>query len=446
MKRENNDFNTITVIEKLKELIDDSLISNSFVDDIQIKTLKSGEVFLIFPTKNDFKYMNKNYKDLMEQAIKHVFGLVATFKITYKEEFDSVIEQSGPMNTKNSNLNSRYKLEEYIEGKFNESVISMGKNLLKNVDTVKYNPLFIHSSSGMGKTHFLNAVGNEYVKKAKSVSYISPDAFIKKVTQYLIQSNQEKLTEIIDYYKDFDVLLFDDIQQYGSKPATLNVLLNILNHHIENNKQIIIVADKNPDLLGGFEERFITRFQGGITLEIQQPSLDDLLKIFKEKLKQHNLNPLDWETEAMKFIVRNHSNSIRTLEGAINKIDWNNQQEVGNIKYTYQVVSQIFSSITKDIENISPDLIIDVVSKYYNINKSDILGNTRRKDIVLARHISMWLIRNTLNKTYKEIGTIFKGKDHSTVMTAVDKIDYQMKVNETVKNALKIIKIKINNS
>lgn len=442
-KKNNDSLNTKAIVEKLKELIDDEMIFSSFIEDIEVKVLKDGQIYLIFLTKNDLKFMVKNYNNVIDAAVKHVFGIVAKYNVTFSEEFKQIIDKIGNLNVKDSNLNSRYKLDNYIEGKFNSKIISLSKKIISQNKTF-YNPIFIHSSSGLGKTHFLYAVGNELIKKNKSVCYVKPDKFIKKVTQYLIQSNQDKLSEIIDYYKDFDVLLFDDIQQYGSKSATLNVLFNILNYHIEVENQIIIAADKSPDLLGGFEERFITRFQGGITEEISQPSLDDWMIIFKEKLKQNNLNSHDWENEAIKFIIRNHSSSIRTLEGAINKIEWNKQNNIQNIKYTYQIVTQIFSSISKENESVTPDKIVEIVSKYYNLNKTDILGKSRRKDIILARHVSMWMIRNIINKTYKEIGNFFKGKDHSTVMNAIEKIDYQMKVNETVKNTIKMIRLKLN--
>lgn len=445
MKNKSNELHTHTVTSKLNELIDDQMIYSSFIESIKVSSLNNNEkIYMIFPTKNDLKFMVKNYSNELNEAIKHAFGVNAKYETTTEDEFKTILTKIGTnVVVKESNLNKRYKLENYIEVKFNKKVIALGKKIISQ-NTTAYNPIFIHSSSGLGKTHFLNAIGNEIIKKGKEVCYINPDQFIKKVTQYLIHSNQDKLSEIIDYYKDFDVLLFDDIQQYGSKPATLNVLFNILNYHIEIGNQIVIVADKNPDLLGGFEERFITRFQGGITEEITQPSLDDLMIIFKEKLIQNNINPNDWENEAIKFIVRNHSSSIRTLEGAINKIEWNKQSDIQHIQYTYQTVTQMFSSISKDNENINPEKIVEIVAKYYNINKSDILGKSRKKDIVLARHISMWLIRNITNKTFKEIGLFFKGKDHSTVMTAIEKIDYQIKVNETVKNTLKLIKSKIN--
>lgn len=439
LKKQN--FQKKEVLKKLAELCDDQTYSG-FFRDANVKTHDNETIYIILSTSNDVKYIKKNFLNQVEQATKHVFGISSIAQIIDKEHF-SLIEESKSIPTVNTNLNKIYVFEDYVVADFNKDVVELGNRILEQEKTI-YNPLFVYSSSGMGKTHFLNALGNKLVEKGESVCYINPEHFIKKVTQYLITSDQDKLTEIVEYYKNFDFLLFDDIQQFASKTATLNVLFNIINHNIENGKQIIIASDKNPELLGGFEERFITRFQGGITQEIQKPSLKDLMKVFEAKLIKCNLDPKDWETEAIKFIIRNHSSSIRTLEGAINKIEWNKQKNVQNIKYTYNVVCQMFSTISRENKNATPEKILEIVAKYYKLNKNEIIGKSRRQEIVLARQICMWMIRNLTNSSYKEIGKIFKGKDHSTVIASIDKIDYQMKINETVKNALKNIKERIN--
>ena len=317
----NDELNTKEVLNKLKESCDSQTYS-AFFREAMIRTTKDGEIYLVLQTLNDVKYIKKNFKEIVDGAIKHVFGINSQAQIISYNEFDAIVKKNPNfINTNITNLNKNFSFDDYIEADFNKDVIALGKKVLSQSKTV-YNPLFIYSSSGMGKTHFLNALGNELVNKGQSVCYVSPEQFIKKVTQYLINSDQEKLAEIVEFYKNFNFLLFDDIQQYGSKAATLNVLFNIINSNIENKKQIIIASDKNPELLGGFEERFITRFQGGITQEIRQPSLNDLMKVFEAKLIKLELDPKDWETEAIKFIIRNHSSSIRTLEGAINKIEW----------------------------------------------------------------------------------------------------------------------------
>lgn len=431
------------VLKKLKDLTDEQTYS-AFFRDSDLVQINNQRILFILQTKNDVKYIMKNFAEQVNDAIKYVFGINAKPEIISQDEYNLINKKFNiELNQSNSNLNKNFLLEDYIEGDFNKDVIAIGNKILSQ-EKATYNPLFIYSSSGMGKTHFLNGVGNELVKNGKSVCYINPEQFIKKVTSFLISSDQEKLAEIIEYYKNFDFLLFDDIQIFGSKVATLNILFNIINSQIEQKKQIIITSDKNPELLGGFEERFITRFQGGLTQEISNPSLNDLMKIFEVKLVKCDIDPKDWETEAIKFIVRNHSSSIRTLEGAINKIEWNKQNNVQNIKYTYNVVSQMFSTISKDNKNVTSDKVIDIIAKYYKLSKADIQGKSRRREIVLARQISMWMIRNISNLTYKEIGKLFKGRDHSTVMASIEKIDYQLKINETVKNALKNIKEKIN--
>lgn len=442
--RTNDSTNTTLVKLKLKELIDDPMIYKSFVESINVCHLRNGQLFLVFATKNDFKFMKKNYNEQIDLAMQHVFGINSKYHLSYKEEFETHLNEIGDLNLRKNYLNDRYLFSDYIEAKFNAKAIALAKKIIKQKEVV-FNPIFIHAASGLGKTHLLHGIGNE-INQTKNVCYINPDQFMKKITKYLMESNQEKLNEIIEYYKEFDVLLFDDIQQYGSKTATLNVLFNILNYHIDHNNQIIIAADKDPGLLGGFEERFITRFQGGITEKIATPSIDDLMIIFKEKLIKHNLDPDNWDTEATKFVIRNHSNSIRNIEGAINKIEWNQQDSDPNLKYNLKVVSEIFSNIPTEEKTISADHIINTIGAYYGLNKNDLIGRSRRKNIVLARHIAMWMIRNMTFKTYKEIGRIFKGKDHSTVMSAIEKIDYQIKINETIKIALKAIKLKIETS
>jgi len=342
---------------------------------------------------------------------------------------------------KKSNIDINFTFENYVIGEFNRSVFKAMQKIIE-CEKITFSPLFIYSASGLGKTHLLHAAGKKFIEKNKNVCYINPEKFTKKIVPFLMDNNQEKINKIVDKYKNFDVLIFDDIQMYAGKHSTLSILFNIINHHINERNQIIIASDKEPDLLGGFENRFITRFQGGLTLEIKHPSFEDLKEILKYKLAAQNINPGKWEDEALKFIIRNHSNSIRNLEGAVNRIRFY-EEEIDNIKYTHQVVSKIFSSLKQQKENITKERIVDTVSKYYSLTRTEIQNKSRKKDIVLARHISMWLIRDILGLTYKEIGSFFKNRDHSTVITAIEKIDIKMRMNETIKLTLRKLKQKI---
>ncbi len=447
MNTNTNQLYTKNLLIEFEKELNDQLIFSSFIRGSKVHVINSKLIYVVFASKESIQYINSKYPKIIKLVNGRIFG--NKIKVVYidKINFRQLSSNSPELLTinsdliKKSNIKQNLIFSEYILGDFNETVIKGAKKIIANPE-VLFSPLFIYSSSGLGKTHLLHAIGNEMIAKNKKVCYINPDLFTKKIIPFLMDNNQEKINKIVDTYKDFDVLIFDDIQMYSGKNSTLSVLFNILNHHINENNQIIIASDKEPELLGGFEERFITRFQGGLTLEIENPSHGDLMHILKVKLSKNNIDPTEWEEEALNFIVRNHSNSIRNLEGAINRIKFH-EDEIGNIKYTQQVVGKIFSSLKQQKENITKERIVDTVSKYYGLTRTELQNKSRRKDIVLGRHISMWLIRDMLGLTYKEIGVFFKNRDHSTVLMAIEKIDTQMKMNDAIQSALLKLKQKI---
>lgn len=445
MNTNTNQLYTKSFLVEFEKQLNDHLIFSSFVSGAKVNVVNSNLIYVIFNSKECVVYLNSKFPEIIKLVNEKTFPKKT--KITYidKASFKQLSSTDSTSIShdlvKKSNIKTNLKFIDYIPANFNNEAIKGAHKVIENEEVI-FSPLFIYSTSGLGKTHLLHAIGNELIAKNKKVCYIASDTFTKKVVAFLMDNNQEKINKIVDMYKDFDVLIFDDIQMYAGKNSTLAVLFNIFNYHINENKQIIIASDKEPELLGGFEDRFITRFQGGLTLEIQQPSYDDLMKILKVKLIKKNIDPSKWEDEALNFIVKNHSNSIRNLEGAINRVKFY-EDEIGNIKYTQQVIGKIFSSLKQQKENITKERIVDIVAKYYGLTRTDLQNKSRRKDIVLGRHISMWLIRDILDITYKEIGVFFKNRDHSTVLIAIEKIDNKMKMNDSIKSALKKLKQKI---
>ena len=237
--------------------------------------------------------------------------------------------------------------------------------------------------------------------------------------------------------------MFDDVQQYANKESTLTVLFNIINIMINAKKQIIITADKKPEDLGGFEQRFVTRFSGGLTLNIASPEMDDVIRILKFKLKQNNINPELWEDESFKFIARNFSVSIRSIEGAINRIKLFSE---GDDYFTYDIttIKSIFKNVSQVKDSITPERIIDVVAKFYKLEKKKIVAKTRKKEIVIPRRISMWLIKNNFEYSLEEIGKMFGNQSHSTVIVSIQWIDNNMKSNSALKFAIEKIKENLN--
>ncbi|MGL5733082.1 MAG: chromosomal replication initiator protein DnaA [Metamycoplasmataceae bacterium] len=445
MNTNTNQLYTKNFLIEFEKALDDHVTFSNFIAGVKVHATNPDLIHVIFSTKESLNYIKSKYPLIIKTINEKIFAKSAKVVYIDKAGFQS-LSSSDSKNSKTdlikkSKIKSELTFKNYIDANFNSEAIKGAKKIIAS-DKVIFSPLFVYSSSGLGKTHLMHAIGNELINKNKKVIYIAADLFMKKVVPFLMDSNQEKINKIADTYKDFDVLIFDDMQMYAGKNSTLAVLFNIINHHINENKQIIITSDKKPELLGGFEERFITRFQGGLTLEIKNPSYDDLMKILKVKLLNENIDPSKWEDEALKFIVKNHSNSIRNLEGAINRVKFY-EEEIGNIKYTQQVIGKIFSSLKQQKENITKERIVDVVAKYYGLSRTDLQNKSRRKDIVLGRHIAMWLIRDILDVTYKEIGVFFKNRDHSTVLTAIEKIDGQMKMNDSIKSALKKLRQKI---
>ena len=277
----------------------------------------------------------------------------------------------------------------------------------------------------------------------KSCFYINPDELTRKLVEQLKNRNQEEINKIVDDLTSYDCLMFDDVQQYANKESTLTVLFNIINIMINAKKQIIITADKKPEDLGGFEQRFVTRFSGGLTLNIASPEMDDVIRILKFKLKQNNINPELWEDESFKFIARNFSVSIRSIEGAINRIKLFSE---GDDYFTYDIttIKSIFKNVSQVKDSITPERIIDVVAKFYKLEKKKIVAKTRKKEIVIPRRISMWLIKNNFEYSLEEIGKMFGNQSHSTVIVSIQWIDNNMKSNSALKFAIEKIKENLN--
>ena len=424
-----NQTKTSLLIEYLEAVIVDEMILNSFIRNIKVINFNQNNIYLEIPNQTNINFLRKNYLNLLKQGINEIFEakLKIIFKIPGENENYELLEKK----LKN-NISKKFSFNNYIVSEFNQDVVKIAKELYKNPG--KFSPFYVSSKSGLGKTHLLHSIGNDFIKNGLNALYIEPNAFTRKI-QTLSKKSGDAISNYIDEFKEYDLVLFDDIQNLGDRSVTLKVLFNIINLFLEKDKQIVIVADKSAYELNGFEERFKTRFTSGIISKIKDPSTEDLIKILEFKLSIENLKPEKWEKEAIRFIVRNNSSSIRAIEGAVKRISFFTMNE-SNIKYTYSVISSIFSDLTIDQKELTPNRIIKVVANYYKITKNDIIGKSKKKEFVLARHIAMWFIRKIKNLSFVEIGKIIGNRDHSTVISAIKGIDFNIKVNKTVKTAL----------
>ncbi|UVD81692.1 DnaA/Hda family protein [Mycoplasma iguanae] len=436
-------------LKALRAEIKDHFLFQILIDsEIFISDIDDNFVNFFIPN-DDAKIIIENYlKEKIEEIVKANWrGKKVAFinkvndivpEKNIEEKIEAAPESNYPKETVIKEVEGREKtlipfftFDNLCEVEYNKVAISACWEILNN-EKVFYSPLFIHAPSGMGKTHLINAVGHEFENRNKKVRYIDSNSFTKTISSKLMNKETKEINELVDDIGDYDVLIFDDIQNYGNKPATLTILFNIINNHIINKKQIIIAADKNVEQLGGFEEKFITRFSGGLTIEFGKPNYNDLIQIWKFKLTKEGINTENWDDESLKFIYRNYHGSISALEGALRMIKFYSKEHP-DIKYTYATVKNIFQH---ERHNITPEKIIKIVAQYYKLKPNEILGVSRKKEIHIARSIAIWIIRKQLELTYKEIGSIFGGKDHTTIMNSVTKIDKRQKEDQQIKYAL----------
>ena len=313
-------LNNMAFKNELKNNIGDEVIFEQLFATIEIVHKEANTIYILVPAT--FKDIIKSrYHDLISRLIKNILGKQNNvIYITHLDELKYLEVISDEKNSqKKTNIRSDLTFENYASGKFNDLVLKAAKTVYQSNDVI-FSPLFIYGGSGLGKTHILHAIGNQLLEKGKTCFYVNPDELTRKLVEQLRNRNQEEINKIVDELTSYDCLMFDDIQQYANKESTLSVLFNIINTMITNKKQIILCADKKPEDLGGFEQRFITRFNGGLIVNILNPEMDDVISILKFKLRVNNINPMLWDDESIKFVARNFSSSIRAIEGAINRI------------------------------------------------------------------------------------------------------------------------------
>jgi chromosomal replication initiator protein len=335
---------------------------------------------------------------------------------------------------RDDNLNPRYTFDTFIVGPFNELACASAQGVVKRLQNA-YNPLFIYGASGLGKTHLIQAIGNE-IKKLypdKKVLYTSLEKFMNEYVAS-VQNNRQQSFQ--DKYCKFDVLIMDDIQFISGKEGTQNALFHIFNVLYEQNKNIVFSSDKHPNHIIGLEDRLKTRFNAGMTIDIQEPDLESRMAIIQEKSLSQRY-PL--EPEVLSYVASVVTGSIREIEGVLNLIAMHSDMKQRSISLTD--VKALIKNSVKPKRVISIDSVVKMVSDYYNLDEQVIYEKTRRKEIVRARQIIMLVLREDFNESYPSIGAKLGGKDHTTVIHSYEKIKSELVSDPHLMKELEDIRI-----
>lgn len=387
------------------------------------------------------KNLKENYNDLIEEVFTDVSGSNFKFEYVLEEEIENNIEINTdiigvPNDNFETNLNSKYNFENFIVGESNKFAHATAVAVAENPGQM-YNPLFIYGNSGLGKTHLMHAIGNYITQnKNKRVLYVTCEKFVEDfigITRKKNQNNFDNVEIFKKKYRDIDVLIIDDIQYLGNAYQTQQEFFNTFNDLYGNNKQIIISSDRSPEDLKLLEERLLTRFNWGLTINIFPPDFNLRMNIIDNKIEANMLNS-SFPKDVKEYIASNCTSDIRKLEGAITRVvayaTMMNGSDI-NMNLAIEALQDYFSKTIISKNKI--DQVQQIVANHYNIKVEDLKSKKRVSTIAYPRQIAMYICRISLEEPLTKIGIEFGGKDHTTVMHSVDKIKKQISNDENLK-------------
>ncbi len=327
-----------------------------------------------------------------------------------------------------SQLNENYTFDNFIEGDCNRLARSAGMKIAKEPGKTAFNPLVIYSGTGLGKTHLCHAIGLETKRlhPEKTVLYVQAEQLS---TQYVTANKNNNRPDFINFYQMIDVLIIDDIQFLANKAGTQDVFFHIFNHLQQNNKQIVITSDKFPSELQGMEDRLLSRFKWGLAADLQAPDISTRTSIIREKLSE---NGIIFPDEVVEYIANNVRNNIRELEGVMNSLMA--QSLLNKRAVTLEMAQQIIDRFVRNtVKEVSVEYIINIVCEYFKISPEQMALKTRKRQVVQARQIAMYLAKKYSNASLAAIGQQCGKKDHATVHHACKTIANQLETDKQFK-------------
>jgi chromosomal replication initiator protein len=396
--------------------------------DEHFSTIVKKTVFDVLGENGKLSYIIADEREQKEEYVKQS----SISKVTSVK----ILETKRPEHE--TNLNPRYKFENFIKGEGNQLARAAAGAISDNPGGTSFNPFFIYGGVGLGKTHLIQSIGNSILEKfpEKKVIYLSSDSFTVEFVE-AIQSN--KVNDFSGFYRNMDVLIIDDIQFLMGKEKTQDLFFHIFNTLHQSRKQIILSSDKPPKDLKGLDDRLISRFQWGLSADIQPPELEMRIAILKNKVEEYGMLV---STEILEFIAGSITSNIRELEGCLIKLLAN--ASLNSKEITLELAKRTVKEIATDRKiNITIDDISKAVCHYLNIAENKIREKTRKKEIVLARQLAMYFSKELTKSSLKTIGLHFGGRDHSTVIHACNSIEQMRLKDLSMKELIDSIRNKI---
>jgi len=415
--------------------------------DTSIASQDSGRVVISVPNVFTKEWLENKYNAQIKGTIENVVGPIISidYKIGTPDSVKKEVKKETPARVDDfeeeyipenlENLNPKYLFDTFVVGDTSKLAFAACQSVSKNPGA-SYNPLFIYGGVGLGKTHLIQALGNEIKKKnpKKKVEYVTSEKF---TSEFIKAISEKKISSFKDKYRKVDVLLVDDMQFLAGKEQTQEEFFHTFNTLHQSNKQVVLASDRPPKAIPTLEDRLRSRFEWGLIVDIQPPEIETRIAILQKKAM---LRGYEMPLEIYDYIARNIQHNVRELEGALNRIIA--YCELNNITPDMNLASNVLGSLLSNPKRkaLTAKKVLQKVSDFFDIPVSDIIGKKRDKEIVLPRQVAMYLMREELSLSYPKIAKESGKNDHTTAMHACSKIEKAIDKDEPLRHNINLIK------
>ena len=448
--------NWSTIKETIRREYNISDISyKTWVNPLEFHNVVDDVVNIIIPSDqaHALNYISSKYKSFFQVTITEMFDHNYDVKFILEKDISigdaekDILPGKRPVfniNYEKAHLNSKYKFDTFVVGSNNKFAHSASLAVAESPG-VTYNPLYLYGGPGLGKTHLMHSIGHFILEQNpdKKVLYVTSEEFTNEVIESIRSGNAASMTKLREKYRTVDVLMVDDVQFIIGKESTQEEFFHTFNVLHSARKQIVLSSDKPPKEIETLDERFRSRFEWGLTADIQPPDYETRMAILRKNAESYDCQIDD---EIIKYIATNITSNIRELEGAFNKIMAS--AKLNNVNLTFDLAEEALKDVIypNKSKEITPTLIINVVAEHFGVRPEDITSKKRNSEFVLPRQVVMYLCRELLDTSLIHIGKLLGKKDHTTVIHGINKITAEIQTNEELKNKIDIIIKKINPS
>ncbi|MFA6779663.1 MAG: chromosomal replication initiator protein DnaA [Paludibacteraceae bacterium] len=440
-------------LDIIKDIVPDAAYSTWFSTIVPLK-YEDNTLHIKVPSVFFYEYIEEHYCDLLKKTLTRVFGTGTKLRYTVLVENteDTTVDLGGgrvsqpssmpnrfdPFSVKthekiDSQLNPNYTFDSFIEGQCNKLARSAGQAIARQPGGT-FNPMFIFGGSGLGKTHLVHAIGlmAEEMHPDKNILYVTASKF---QTQFTEATLSNKTNDFLNFYQMIDILIVDDIQDFAGKTATQNTFFQIFNHLHQSGKQLVLTSDRSPKLLQGLEQRMLSRFKWGLHAELEMPNFDTRKEILLRKVADDGLVIPE---DVIDYIAETVTESVRAIEGVI--ISLLAQSTLTNAEINLDLAKRVVGSTVNITEkNITISTIQQAVCSHYNLDISEIQTKSRKREVVQARQIAMYLARKYTKNSLSSIGEQIGNRDHATVLHACKTVTDLIDIDKGVRQSLDMI-------